>query len=120
MNNCFSYIATIEDKPCAFIAIAPFLHAKVKNIIKTHRLVVLPEYQGLGIGKLITDEIAKFCINNKMRYRETTSHPARISSHKKSKNWKCVDFGRFKSSTDKNKSFGQSSNRLTTSWEYVI
>lgn len=110
---------TFNENICGFIAVSHFIHPKAKNIFKTHRLVILPEYQGFGIGKQATDEIAKYYISNGKRYRETTSHPARISSHKKNDNWKCVSFGRAPSNSKSGINIGgASSNRLTSSWEF--
>lgn len=80
---------------------------------------MLPEYQGLGIGRILCDEIAKHYSSYGKRYRETTSHPARIFSHKKNSNWRCVSIGRQGKRPDTKKKLGASSNnRLVTSWEF--
>ena len=42
------YVAEINGKPCAWLSIRPF--PSKRCIWKVHRLVVLPDYQGLGIG----------------------------------------------------------------------
>lgn len=114
-------MATIDERPCAFIAVTFFPHPKAKNVYKTHRLVVLPEYQGIGIGRILADEVARHYVTNGKRYRETTSHPARIASHKKNPNWRCVQVGRMINNSKTGLGIGgASSRRLTTSWEFGI
>jgi len=80
--------------------------------------VVLPEFQGMGLGRILTDEIAKFYLSLGKRYRETTSHPARIASHKKNPNWICCHQGRNINPSNSGLG-GMSKNRLTTSWEFI-
>lgn len=82
--------------------------------------MVLPEYQGLGIGRTLTDEVAKIYLSNGKRFRETTSHAARIQSHKKNKNWICCSAKRIIHGTRSTKSgASKSENRLTATWEFV-
>ena len=110
----------INDRPCAFISIIQFPHPVAKNLFKTHRLVVLPEFQGIGLGRILTDEIAFLYTENGKRFREITSHPARIASHKKNNNWVCCHQGRqINKSKTGNGVGGLSKNRFTTSWEFI-
>lgn len=44
------YIATIDGDICAFSSVLPFPHPRKKDTCRGHRMVVLPDYQGLGIG----------------------------------------------------------------------
>ena len=67
----------------------------------------------------MVDEIASHFTSLGKRYRETTSHPARIFSHKNNPNWRCVSIGRQSKNTKTGLNIGGSSNnRLVTSWEY--
>lgn len=100
------------------MAIIHFPHPSVKNIKRVHRLVVLPDYQGIGIGKLLINNIGDIYNNNGYRYRITTSHPAIINSMKKDKKWKLKRKGRMANSRGGNIK-STSINRLTTSWEYI-
>ena len=45
------YVAYIGDKPVAFCAVLYFPHPQIHNCYRVTRLVVLPDYQGIGIGK---------------------------------------------------------------------
>ena len=48
---CFSW----EDKLVAFASIIPLFGMGIVNSVRFHRIVVLPDFQGLGIGRAITD-----------------------------------------------------------------
>lgn len=110
----------MNNKPCGIIIFAKFIHPKAKNIMKISRTVILPEFQGFGIAGIVTDILAKYYKDLNYRVRSTTSHPARIAFYKKNKNWICCQQGRM---VNKSKTGlrigGSSSNRFTTSWEYV-
>ena len=53
------YVAFYNDKPVAFCAVINFPHPKIKPMWKTHRIVVLPDYQGIGIGTKLLDFVAQ-------------------------------------------------------------
>jgi GNAT superfamily N-acetyltransferase len=51
------YSAVYQGKPVAFIAV---IHTKMKtNYFRVSRLVVLPDYQGIGVGKRLLTFIAE-------------------------------------------------------------
>ncbi len=51
------YTAIYQDKPIAFIAV---VHTRMKaNYFRVSRLVVLPDYQGIGVGKKLLNFIAE-------------------------------------------------------------
>lgn len=52
---CFCF--TWNDEVVAFYSILPFPNGSIKNGVRGHRLVVLPDYQGLGIGSKISEFI---------------------------------------------------------------
>lgn len=96
-NNAANvFICMVNDEIAGFISVLHFPHPKVKNMKKVHRLVVLPDYQGLGIGGKMLNEIAKLYYNQKNRLSIVTSAPSLINSLKKSKDWICKSFGRNK------------------------
>lgn len=47
--RCFCGL--IDGRPVALTAVLPFPHPKRKGLWKGHRTVVLPDFQGMGIGK---------------------------------------------------------------------
>ena len=51
------YVALYQEKPVAFIAVA---HVRMKgHFFRVSRFVVLPDYQGIGIGRRLLNFVAK-------------------------------------------------------------
>jgi ABC-type lipoprotein export system ATPase subunit/GNAT superfamily N-acetyltransferase len=120
-----NYIFLWNDKPVAFIAIIPFPSGVIQNAFRISRVVVLPDYQGLGIGSKICDYISKlYKTDNKTIYIKT-SNPALWSFFEKSINWNfCGETnGELKesmmSTRDKKNNDLQTSNRISKSYKYI-
>lgn len=62
-----------------------------------HRLVVLPDYQGVGIGTMFQDDIVKRYVDNGFNVNCTTTTPALVNALRINKNWKLIRVGRSKS-----------------------
>jgi GNAT superfamily N-acetyltransferase len=93
-NNAANvFVAIINNDIAGFISIL-HLPNKCPNIKKVHRLVVLPDYQGIGIGLKLLNEIGYLYKKDKWRFTITTSSVSLINSLKKNKNWNCNSFGR--------------------------
>ena len=79
------YVALYQNKPIAFIAIV-CTRMKAKYY-RVSRSVVLPDYQGIGIGKRFLDFIAElYSSQTKMPFYTLTSNPQLI--HGRLRNWK--------------------------------
>ena len=115
-NAAECYLAIINDEIVGFISVLHFPHATSKNIKKVHRLVVLPDYQGLGIGLRILDEIGYIYKKNKFRFTIVSSSPSLIASLSKSKKCAAVRIGRTKESNGIMKQT-TSKNRISASFE---
>jgi ABC-type lipoprotein export system ATPase subunit/GNAT superfamily N-acetyltransferase len=119
-NNAASvYIAMVNDAIAGFISILHFPHPNVKNMKKVHRLVILPDYQGIGIGGILLNDIADIYKKDNWRFNIVTSAPSLINSLKKSNTWITTRFSRTKSQS-KSSSIGNmktSENRITASFE---
>lgn len=75
--------------PVAFLATLAFPHPTSPGW-RFHRLVVHPDYQGVGIGSVFADFVASiFCASGKP-VRRTLAHPAVIHTANESGNWKCT------------------------------
>lgn len=90
------YTAWIAGRPVAFAAIKHFPHPspKARNIRQGHRLVVLPDYQGLGIAGRLDDWLGEHLYSQGMRYHNTVSHPAMIRHYAGSPRWRELSAGR--------------------------
>jgi hypothetical protein len=69
------YIGVWEDNIVAFGATLTLPNGYLKNAWRGHRTVVLPQYQGLGIGVRFSDAIGQIHIEQGHRYFSRTSHP---------------------------------------------
>ena len=98
---------------------------------RVHRLVVLPDYQGIGIGVKFINEISKHYIDNGFNMNLTTTTPALVGALAKDKKWCLVRADRVKNTLQKNLSayyadtkprddngLGKSSNRITYSFVF--
>ncbi len=56
-----------------------------------HRLVVLPDYQGLGIGLAFDNWLGEYLNARGYRYHKTISHPALIHAYARSPRWRLSD-----------------------------
>lgn len=108
------YVGYIEDKPVVFCAVLHQPHSKSKNIKRCTRLVVVPDYQGLGIGGRMLDYVGGLYKDKGYRFTIVTSNPALNNSLKKNIKWKLKSIGR-KSKHSRIKQ--TSANRKTFSWE---
>lgn len=93
-NNAANvFIATINHEIAGFISIL-HLPNKDPRIKKVHRLVILPDYQGVGFGIKFLNEVGYIYKKENWRYTITTSSPSLINSLKKIKQWRCNSYGR--------------------------
>lgn len=84
--RCF--VGYVEGRLAAFAAVLPFPHPHVKNLVSLSRIVVLPDFQGLGLGAHgFVDVIAQLARANGKVLKVCTSHPALIRTWAKSAQW---------------------------------
>lgn len=120
-----SYIGMIEDRPAAFCAVLHFPHPKVDNFKMVSRLVVLPDYQGIGLGLRMVNAVAEKYRGAGFRVFIVTSNPALRSLFEKNAGWILKRFGRVpligKGTHRVEIAFSKTSStrRLTMSWEYI-
>ncbi len=83
------YLACWNEAPVAFVAVAPLVGFKGRWRIA--RVVVLPDYQGIGIGMRVLDAVAELVKAEGKRVNIVTSHPAMIRGLANSTRWRCVN-----------------------------
>lgn len=106
---------------CSFMA---FPHPKVKNYWKAHRIVVFPDYQGVGIATNMINICGKILQDDGKRVILTSSNFAMIIALKRSPKWKCNRYGRTVASNKSTmKSFLKSNantrKRITAQFEMI-
>jgi len=116
-NNAASvFVGLINNELAGFCSVLHFPHPKVKDIKRIHRLVVLPDYQGCGLGSVMLKNVCDLFKQNRIRL--VTSQPALIFGLKKNKKWRLLRKERGASHTGKVSNTTTSKNRIITSWEY--
>lgn len=113
-----------EDVLCGFTSVLHFPHPSSNKFKREYRTVVLPDFQGIGLGVYLRDFIANLYTERGFRFITTTTNPALIFSMKKSKNWILCRIGRSstavgpKGMSQMKKSIS-GTDRITTSWEFL-
>jgi ABC-type lipoprotein export system ATPase subunit len=121
-NNAANvFIAIVNDEIAGFLSVLHFPHPSAKNIKKVHRLVILPDYQGVGIGIKFLNEIGYFYKKQNFRYTIVTSSPSLINALKRSNQWNCNRLGRTKETgkTSTQLKGSTSKERITASFELI-
>lgn len=86
--NCFA--AFIGGKLVAMTSVIAFPNANWRDGWRGHRTVVLPEFQGMGIGTAISDAVAEYITWLGCRFFSKTSHPAMGEHRNKSNKWRAT------------------------------
>ena len=102
------YVATWQGVPTACVVVAGHFGKKsktnLKEIRRISRLVVLPDFQGVGIGGRVLDAVASIYHRQGMRVRIVSGHPAMITLLKRARAWRIDDV----------KKTGHAARRLTS------
>ena len=86
-----SFIILMNDKPIAFMAILPLPHGSLKHAFRITRIVVLPDFQGLGFGfELINYFGSLYKKDGKTLYIKTSNPALFKAMDKNNKDWFCV------------------------------
>lgn len=118
-------MAYVNGELAGFTSALPFVHPKKKDYMRGHRTVVLPDYQGVGIGREIRNKIASYFKSVGKGYITTSSSPSIIYASRDNTKWIMTRHGRLFIGSEngkiqnKHKKGSTSSNRVTCSWEYV-
>lgn len=116
---------TLNNNIVGFCSVLPFPHPKLKNYYRGHRTVILPDYQGIGLGHLLSNETAEILKKDGKFFISTSSNPAFINSRKNDEKWIITRIGRTSIGSknavinNKNKKGSTSFNRITVSFKYV-
>lgn len=129
--RCFIATAEFEGTTnmVGFVSCLPFPSGSLKRAWREHRTVVLPDFQGLGIGPRISDAVGELHRNERKRYFSRTCHP-RFGAYRDKRNsgWMRTSQNKYAREQAQDKgthtgaerinSFG-GDNRLAFSHEYI-
>ena len=88
------YVGLLGDKPIAFHAAIHSTNRDIHSYWRGHRTVILPEFQGMGIGTKFSDAIAEMYVSKGMRYFSKTAHPSFGEHRERSPLWRATSTNR--------------------------
>ena len=113
--NAVCFLACWDDTPVAFSAWLPFFGAGVRKR-REHRTVTLPDFQGIGIGNVLSATLASMWKALGFKAVSTTTHPAMIRARLHSTSWQLT---RKPSLARRGDVLRHARTRLTAGFEYV-
>jgi len=126
---CRAYLGLVDGSPATFAAVTAFPHAKRPGW-REHRVVCLPDFQGVGLGNAMSEFIGGVFRATKRPYFSTTGNPAMIHHRARSPHWRMIrppSLGKpqnvralqTETALTKLEYKAAAVNRLTASFEYV-
>ena len=88
------YVLLLGDKPIGFHAAIHSTNRDIHSYWRGHRTVILPEFQGMGIGTAFSDAIAEIYVSKGLRYFSKTAHPSFGEHREKSPLWRPTSMNR--------------------------
>jgi ABC-type transporter Mla maintaining outer membrane lipid asymmetry ATPase subunit MlaF len=113
-------LACWQGTPVAFCAFGPTMG--YKGYWRISRIVVLPDYQGIGVGSVFRDAAAAIMKAQADRVGLTTSHPAMIQSCARSPLWRVatvLKLGSSRGAQEAELGIKRSTGRSVASFEYI-
>jgi GNAT superfamily N-acetyltransferase len=115
------YAALLRGEPVAFCATCGMYGQTGRK--RVTRVVVLPDYQGLGIGMKLVEHVCEHERDQGYRCNLTASHPAVIAHCRKSPQWRVVDVKSPRTASSPQVAHGlhvkTSAGRCVVSFEYA-
>jgi GNAT superfamily N-acetyltransferase len=118
-TSALCFVAFWKEQPVAFIAALSFPH-HTKPGWRLHRLVCLPDYQGVGIGVALSDFVSSVLAATGKPVTRAASHPSVVAHCARSSKWQM-----FRAPSINRKHGGKlahdgthSAERLTASFRY--
>ncbi len=94
-TSCVCFLGLWDGEPIAFSAsislpgrIPPLYEGDTRNKYRESRTVVLPDYQGIGLGVRFSDAIAELWLDRDYRYFSKTAHVRMGEYRQKSPLWR--------------------------------
>lgn len=110
-----------NDRLAAIAGLLHFPHPAVNDIIRTSRLVTLPDFQGMGLAMALIDTLGSAYKATRRRLRMYPSHPALVRTFDRSPRWSMrKEAGTFSPKQGKTTTAaGTTKGRASASFEYV-
>lgn len=121
-KSALCFVGFVEGVPACLAAWLPALVPTVrgKKAYRSHRIVTLPDYQGVGIGRHVGDWCGSVLAGLGYRVYHGTSHPAEIAARQRSENWRMHGAPEFSKPYKNTKSKLQKSLNKHHSWNRLM
>ena len=117
------FVVYWDDNLVAMHSAMPLFCGTSKFSFRGHRLVVLPDFQGLGIGTRLNDFVGKFYVERGLKFFVRSTHIRLKEYFSKSKRWRETAMSNVlrKNINERNKStkMKYDESRVAFSFEYV-
>tara|TARA_R110002020_G_scaffold139307_2_gene310144 strand:+ start:10393 stop:11466 length:1074 start_codon:yes stop_codon:yes gene_type:complete len=114
------YLAFWKDTLIGFVGVLTQPSGTFQNGWRESRLVILPDYQGLGIGPRLSDAIASLYVSKGRKYFSRTTHERLGAYRDRSSNWKKTSsYGKVVSPMKGYKKHWKVDTRVCYSHEYI-
>ena len=115
--QCF--VAHWKGVPVAFFSYLQFVNNKIKKTKRAHRVVCLPDYQGVGIGVKMAVHIAACLKALGWGYISTAAHPARNAFSSKNPDLKMIRSAKVSTRHAGTGTQAKNLGRMVTTFRYV-
>lgn len=126
-RSCNAWACRIDGALVAFTSVIAFPNANFSGAWREHRTVVLPEFQGLGVGRAAVEAVAQAILDTGGRFFSKTTHPAFGIYRNASPKWRATskngksraDYGTTKTKTKEDGHKMSHIDRTCYSHEYI-
>jgi ABC-type lipoprotein export system ATPase subunit len=120
VRSAWCFLALHRGRPVCFSSWLPFVGSG-PLARREHRTVVLPDFQGVGIGMRISTLIASMWAGLGYVARSTTTHPAFAQARLRSPDWALVRQPSLAQGQEKKqfRRLKRATTRLTSGWRFV-
>lgn len=87
LSSSRNFAAFYNNKSIAFFAVRNFFGKSIGKMMQGHRLVVLPDFQGAGIGHILSSEVAQYFVDNGWRFIISSKVKSLYKQRKKDPRW---------------------------------
>lgn len=90
-SKCFG-LYNEQNEIVGFCAVLHQPHNKILNLKRVHRIVILPDYQGIGLGTKFLNIVAEYVTKQGNEFCIVTSAKNMIGALYKSDKWFCTSY----------------------------
>lgn len=86
-RSAITVVGMIDGQPAVLCALLALPHARYRSAFRVHRIVVKPDYQGVGLGTSMLRLVGGAMVHRGSQLSITSSHPAIVRSLARSPLW---------------------------------